>query len=549
MGVHVVQHVSAVRHALTIMPEEMEGKPPTKPQVHAEMGGPTLFWTTDVATLNSYPGLNYIKAVDENGNLVNFVADVDFAGSCENPRALPLRTRVLWATARHVDLANHFPEMGETIVFERSAKRGGERSGEGIVADAVIEAVKVICGRCRSCANVRKGRWMRATEGFLAGADLSLFYSLTFSEEYFNHRVKNAVDSIAAKFRGNISGLDGEEEAYQAQRQYFEHQLRKCVGFDATSSEHDAASRAFMCEDRQRMIKLLRRYIDLGRFQGAKLIGQMSLYEYGDTRGRLHLHGMMHFNLPAGVDRKEVFKELHDFIIGDWVKRGVGRHFAQNVQMYEQGTSTSTANYLLNYLLKYDEVADGKRVTKSRARLAASKGYRKVGTIAYYAAYPKLVPGGMLREVTPREVNDISMKAAAKREDWRYGDDVIMSVASQPAWARLKPEQRDLALQLARAAMIWNDGELTPEEFPDDGTAPEFDEDGEFVPDPKCGSGPEREYPPDPFEYAHWLQDQLRGDVEGVSYYKPELITEDGSDFQPTTRSHWQKDWEDRNDK
>lgn len=467
-----------------------------------------------MATLNDYPGLNYVKAVDTNGELVNFVADVDFAGTCENPRILPLRTRLLWHTAQVVDLANRFPDTGETIAFKRSAKRGGERSGEGLVADAVVESVKVRCGRCHSCANLRKARWLRAVEGFLAGADLTLFYTLTFSDEYFEHRVRTTVDTVAAQFRGNISGLDGEEEAYQTQRAFYDQQLRKCVGYDALNSEHDAASRAFMCEDRQKMMKLLRRYIDKGRFMGAKLIGQMSVYEYGDTRGRLHLHGLMHFTLPVGVDRREVFRELKDFILSDWVKRGVGKQYAQDVQMYEQGSASSTAAYCLNYVLKYETAAEGKRVTKSRARLACSRGYRKLGTIAYYAAYPKLIPGGMLREVTPREVNDISMKAAAKREDWRYGEDVIMAVASQPAWARLKPEQRDLALALARAAMIWNDGELGPQEYSEETH--------------------EREYPPDPTEFAQWVQQELRDDIVGEKYYRPDLVREDGSDVEGT---------------
>lgn len=480
-----------------------------------------------MATLNDYPGLNYLKAVNTSGELVNFVADVNFADTCQNPRILPLRTRLLWQTARHVDLVNQFPDAGETIVFKRSAKRGGDRSGEGLIADAVIESVSVRCGRCFSCANLRKSRWMRAVEGFLAGADLTLFYTLTFSDEYFEHRVRTTVDGVAAHFRSNIAGLVGEEEAYKTQRAYFDQQLRKCVGYDALNSEHDAESRAFMCSDRQKMMKLLRRYLEDGRFYGAKLIGQMSVYEYGDTRGRLHLHGLLHFTVPASVDRTEVFRELKDFIISDWVKRGIGKDFAQDVQMYEHGSASSTAAYCLHYLLKYETLAEGKRVTSSRARLACSRGYRKLGTIAYYAAYPKLVPGGMLREITPREVSDISMKAAAKREDWRYGDDVIMAVASQPAWAKLNPAQRDLALALARAAIIWNDGELGPQEYPEE---PE-----------------EREYPPDPSAYAEWVQDQLRDAISGEKYYRPDLILEDGSSVVTPMSAY--KNWEGRNDK
>lgn len=468
-----------------------------------------------MTTLNDYPGLNYLKAVDTDGKLVNFVADVDFAETCENPRVLPLRTRVLWHTARHVDLANRFPDAGETIIFKRSAKRGGERSGEGLVADAVIESLTVRCGRCLSCANLRKRRWQRAVEGFLAGADLTLFYTLTFSEQYFEHRVRTTVNNAASIFLGNIAGLGTEQEraeVYKTQREFYDQQLRQCVGYNALDSEHDAQSRAFMCDDRQKMMKLLRRYLEKGRFKGAKLIGQMSVYEYGDTRGRLHLHGLLHFTVPDGVDRAEVFRELKEFIIHDWVKRGIGSEAAQNVQMYEQGSSSSTAAYCLNYVLKYETMAEGKRVTKSRARLACSRGYRKLGTIAYYAAYPKLIPGGLLREVTPREVSDISMKAAAKLEDWRYGEDVIMAVASQPAWARLKPEQRDLALALARAAMIWNDGELGPEVFPEDHH--------------------EREFPPDPTEFAEWIEDQLRTEIVGEKYYRPDLVREDGSDVE-----------------
>lgn len=457
---------------------------------------------------NGSLGLRFLKAIDTDGRLVNFVADVDFSGTCQTPRILPLRRRVLWHTAKYVDLYNHLPGVSEEIVLSRSVKRNGVPTGEGTLADAVIESVKIRCQSCQDCANVRKRRWARAVEGFLAGADLSIFYTLTFSDEYFEFRRKKALEENVAEYKGNLGHLRGYEAFIARKRAEIEDELQHAIGYDAANASHDAEGRAMMCGDRQKMFKRLRKHLPDACFQGANLIGQMSVYEYGDTRGRLHLHGLMHFTLPSGASREEVFNELKSFIVDDWVQRGVGAHWAQDVQLYEPGTSSKTAAYCLNYLLKYETTAEGKRVTASRARLACSKGYRKLGTIAYFAAYPRLVPDGMLREVTPREVDDISMKAASKREDWRYGDDLIMSVASQPGWAKLTPEQRDLALALARAAMIANDGELSSVS-------------GEFLQEDH-----ERDFPPDARELGEWIQHQLR---EGGGNYGRDLITEDGA--------------------
>lgn len=487
-----------------------------------------------MANPNNYPGIQYLKAVDSDGRLINFVAEVNWAGDCEAPLTLPLQTRLLWETAKFADLHNRFPGVSDELVLKRSAKRGGVESGEGLVFDAVVECIKVRCRRCHTCANVRKNAFQRAAEGMMAAADVTVFYTLSFGDSYFNTYFSNAASDLAQQYARNLKGTRGAAEFIEKKTAELQRELENCLGYDRLNSDHDAVARVMLTDDRQKLVKRIRDHLPR-RFPGTQFLGNISIFEYGDLRGRLHLHGLSHFMVPDGVTRAEFFAWIKEFILDDWVSRGVGVRDAQDVQLYEPGTSMKAASYLFNYLLKYDATAEAKRVSASRVRLCVSRAYRKFGTIAFYTAFPKLVPNGMLREVSPREVDSIAMAAAAKREDWQYGEDLIMAAASQPAWNRLTDDQRQMALSLAHAAYLSNLGELRP---PGWGDLEETD----------------RDFPGDDFEFAHWVMDQLRR-LKPEKNYGPALIDSSGADVgryhRPLTgeerenlskRSRWKND-------
>lgn len=123
--------------------------------------------------------IQFAKASEPDGKTVREVMLLDYSGSCERPFDLPLRENVLWKAARYADLHGEFPD-GETR-FRNTIWRNGAESGEALIAPAVLERVRLSCGKCHWCANQRKRRWERATTGWVEQSSLTIFGTLTFA--------------------------------------------------------------------------------------------------------------------------------------------------------------------------------------------------------------------------------------------------------------------------------------------------------------------------------------------------------------------------------
>ena len=221
-------------------------------------------------------------------------------------------------TAKFADLYNRFPGADDTLLLKSSAKRNGAESGEGLVLDAVVECIKIRCRKCHTCANMRKNAFQRAAEGMLAAADVTVFYTLSFSDSYFENYFRGASTELAEQYARNLQGTRGAKEFLEKKREDLQRELEQCLGYDRLNSDHDAVARIMLTDDRQKLIKRLRDHLPR-RFPGSKMLGNISIFEYGELRGRLHVHGLAHFMLPDGVTREEFFAWMRDFILDDWV--------------------------------------------------------------------------------------------------------------------------------------------------------------------------------------------------------------------------------------
>lgn len=416
---------------------------------------------------------------DDSGRVVNAVKVLDYSGSCERPFELPLRQSLLWKSARYADLHGEFPD-GEARFGERRGHfgplafvsddrsrdeavpplapstivRNGAPSGEAAIAQASLERVRLACGKCHWCANRRKRRWERAATGWVENSPLTLFGTLTFSDEYFSSHFNAWIDGQLAK------GVENEHAftEFDAEAWRSAYSSMRVDRFDPKDAEHDAFMRQQLCDERQKLIKRLRHALGHDvRFEGVNLKAHLAVYEYGDLRGRLHMHFLMHFDIgetPVG----SAYSRLRQFLKQHWDDHGVGFVDVQHATPEE---GVESAKYLCQYLLAYEEEHNRKRVTKSRSRLAVSQGYRVKGTEFYFAARPSLIPGGSLRPVDPvppeerngfrtfgvdADAEDLHLSEASKR----------LTLAEMPNDFRVAAEQ------IAKARLAFNTGELWP---------------------------------------------------------------------------------------
>lgn len=470
----------------------------------------------------------FAKAFEPDGKSVRAVKVLDYSGRCEKPFELPLRERLLWKSARYLDLHGEFPD-GEDRFGRRRGRYGpgafrhddkdreeqfppeqpstvwlnGDESGESLLVQAELERVRLACGKCHWCANERKRRWERAATGWIEGSPLTVFGTLTFGDEYFSREWNAMLDAQIEEgaAREDWPGFnrlqwDSDFNAMRADR------------YDPGDPDHDVFMRERLMAERQKMFKRLRHALERDvRFEGVTLKAHLSVYEYGDLRGRLHMHFIAHFDvdqLPVG----SAYSRLRKFLKENWHGHGIG---FVDVQHATPDGGVDAAKYMLQYLLKYEEVHNQKRVVKSKSRLACSLGYRTKGTDLWFAARPSLIPGGSLRPADPipleeREGFPASSRADADRED------LVLSEASQKlSFAEMPHEFRVLAEEIARANLAWRDGDLWPLwaaglERPEDDWA---------------------EVPPAVIEFGGWLLSR--------SYRNPVLLEERSFDEPPWT--------------
>lgn len=424
--------------------------------------------------------IHFNKATEPDGKTVRAVKLLDYSGKCEKPFDLPLRENLLWKSARLADLHGEFPDGEERFgrrhgrygpaAFRHDDKwreeaippldvstiwRNGAESGEALVAQADLERVRLACGKCHWCANERKRRWERAATGWVENSPLTLFGTLTFSDEYFSSHFNAWIDDRLAageEMERTLSQFDG-------MAWFAFYSSMRTDRFDPANSEHDAFMRNALMDERQKMLKRLRHALGHDpRFEGVELKAHLSIYEYGDTRGRLHMHFLMHFDIgetPVG----SAYSRLRRFLKKHWHGYGIGFVDVQHATPVE---GVESAKYMMQYLLKYEEEHNRKRVTKSRSRLAVSFGYRVKGTDFYFAARPPIVPGGSLRPadpVPPAERDGFPASAGADAD----ADALYLSEASQKlSFAEMPYDFRVLAEEIAKANLAWRDGELWP---------------------------------------------------------------------------------------
>lgn len=421
---------------------------------------------------------SFRKTAEPDGKTVRSVKLLDYSGKCERSFDLPLRERLLWKTARYADVHGEFPD-GELRFGRRPMRRGpgdfspqdpgafdadvtdtstiwrnGAESGEALIVEAELERVRLACGTCHWCANQRKRRWERAAIGWIETAPLTLFGTLTFSDEFFASNFNAMLDEqiAAGVIYDGKPGFDRAawDEAFNAQRT--DH-------FDPANVEHDEFMRKCLMAERQKMMKRLRHALERDeKFFGIKLRAHLSVYEYGDLRSRLHMHYLLHFDIgevPVG----SAYSRLRRFLKKNWHLWGIGFTDVQHATPHD---GVESAKYLFAYLLKYEEVQNQKRVTKAKSRLAVSLGYRTKGTDFWFGARPPIVPGGSLRPADPVPPEERGGFPASSGGDADREDLCLSAASEKVSYSDVGHDFRVLAEELARANLAWRDGELWP---------------------------------------------------------------------------------------
>lgn len=396
----------------------------------------------------------YNKVTEPDGRIVREVKVLDYSGSCERPFQLPLHRRFLWHTARYVDLSGEFPDS--EAVIQGTVLKNGELSGEGLLIANAIERVRLSCGKCAWCANQRKNRWMRAATGWVESSPLTVLLTLTFSDEYFLSNFNRAKDEYLEQTLRNVCHLPG----FNAEEIIEEHNRRynRADRFEPGNPEHDSFMRQKLRDERQKLCKRLRVTLERDvRFEGVELKAHLSVYEYGDLRGRLHLHVLAHFevgDLPVG----SAYARLRKWFKKHWHERGIG---FVDAKLFTPESGSEAARYVTSYLLQYENEQNKLRVSKSRSRLAVSQGYRPKGTDYYYAARPTLIPGGSLRAVDPIPLGEREGFPAPRVDaDLEF---LELSPASKKlTFGDIPYELREDALEIAKARLAFNTGELWP---------------------------------------------------------------------------------------
>lgn len=396
----------------------------------------------------------YNKAIESDGKIVREVKVLDYSGRCERPFQLPLHRRFLWNTAKYADVSGEFPDTEEAL--RATVIKNGQLSGEALLIQNAIERVRLSCGKCAWCAEQRKNRWMRAATGWVETSPLTVLLTLTFSDEYFLPRFNEKKDEDLLLTLQNVSHLPG----FNVDEITALHNKRypRADRFDPSDPEHDSFMRQRLRDERIKLFKRLRVSLErLPRFAGVELKAHLSVYEYGDLRGRLHLHVLLHFevgDLPVG----SAYARLRKFFKKHWHERGIG---FVDAKLFTPQDGSEAARYVTSYLLAYEKEQTSRIKGKSRSRLAVSQGYRTQGTDYYYAARPSLIPGGTLRPADPIPLEEREGFPASRVDaDLEF---LELSPASKKlTFADIPHDMREDALEIAKARLAFNTGELWP---------------------------------------------------------------------------------------
>lgn len=326
---------------------------------------------------------------------------LDYAGACENPYPMPLQARLLWQTARKLDIHGEVPQGA--VSLEHWTRDPDLPSGEALALDVQYERVWVRCGKCAACTYRRRKRWETAAIGWARASDLSIFGTLTFSNDWFAEKYKgfrkaNYEASVAA-----LKDCHDFDEADHASRFFRDDDP---TAFDANEPDHVSAVRGWLVEERQKFLKRLRWHLSKrAEFEGVQLVAHLELMEFGDLRGRPHFHFLFHF-VTGSTDP---YLQLRALIKEQWHADGEGIGFV-DCKKVETDYGDAGAAYVCKYIGKYVGQGDEKRYVGSETRIACSLAYISKGR----ALYGDTAPTG---EVPPDEEGERLDEVQSRKDD------------------------------------------------------------------------------------------------------------------------------------
>lgn len=394
---------------------------------------------------------------------------LDYSGACENPYPMPLRARPLWETARKLDIHGEVPKGAASL--EHWIRDPDLPSGEALATDVRYERVWVRCGKCAACTHRRRKRWETAAIGWARASDLSIFGTLTFSNEWFAAKYKGF---RWATYDAGLSALrdvpDFDEADFTA-RHFMDDDP---VAFDAKEPDHVSAVRGWLVEERQKLLKRLRWHLSRrAEFEGVQLVAHLELMEFGDLRGRPHFHFLFHF-VTGDTDP---YLQLRALIKEQWHADGEGIGFV-DCKRVETDYGDAGAAYVCKYIGKYIGEGDEKRYVGSETRIACSLAYISKGR----AFHADSEPTG---EVPPEPEEEAPIHAADEALDKLLSSGGFKGIADSdiPYWTQV------MAWKVALAREAFNVGELWPGH---DHGVPPAETDWRF-------------YPPRESDFAGWV--------------------------------------------
>lgn len=299
---------------------------------------------------------------------------LDYSGACEKPFAMPLQARALWATARKLDIYGEAPKGAASL--EHWTRDPDLPSGEALAVDVQFERVLVRCGKCSACTWRRRKRWETAAIGWARMSDLSVFGTLTFSNEWFCERYNKAREKQFEAASAVLEQQPGFDPVEFETRFFLDGPATE---FLADEPDHVSAARGFLVEERQKFLKRFRWHLSKRKeFEGVQLVAHLELMEFGDLRGRPHFHFLFHF-ITGSADP---YLQLRDLIKEQWHADGEGIGFV-DCKRVDADYGDAGAAYVCKYIGKYIGEGDDKRYVGSETRIACSLGYIAKGRDLY----------------------------------------------------------------------------------------------------------------------------------------------------------------------
>lgn len=395
---------------------------------------------------------------------------LDYSGACEKPYAMPLQARALWATARRIDLYGEVPLGAASL--EDWTRDPDLPSGEALAVDVQYERTLVRCGKCAACTWRRRKRWETAAIGWSRTSDLSIFGTLTFSNQWFSERYNKLREDQFEEGASTLERQPGFDIVDYETRFFLDGPATEFV---ASEPDHVSAARRFLVEERQKFLKRFRWHLSKRKeFEGVQLVAHLELMEVGDLRGRPHFHFLFHF-VTGSTDP---YLQLRDLIKDQWHADGEGIGFV-DCKRVETDYGDAGAAYVCKYIGKYIGDGDDKRYVGSETRIACSLAYIAKGR----GLYGDTAPTGEV-SLEESESGHDATKDAELDQLLDTGGFKGIPDSDIPYWSQV------MAHKVALAREAFNVGELWPGH---DHGAPFQETDWRY-------------YPPHESDFAGWVE-------------------------------------------